>query len=106
MHNICFSIMIYKKLLLCLVVLGLFSCSTFREQRTEPSDIEQYCIKIYGKRVGSQKAMITCLQQERSARLELSRMTIPADVAEYCRRLSASTGGSYSVMLTCVRKEL
>ena len=95
------------KLFLVLIALcALASCSTFHEQPTAPSDIEQYCIKIYGDREGTKKAMLTCLQQERSARMELSRMTIPAEVAEYCRQLAASTGGSYSVMLTCVQKEL
>jgi len=95
-----------KKLVLCLIVLALFSCSTFQEQPTTQSEIEDYCIKIYGKREGNKKAMMTCLQQERNAKEELSRMTISADVAEYCRQLSASTGGSYSVLLTCVQKEL
>ena len=94
------------KLVFYLLMLGIFSCSTLQERPTKHSDMEQYCIKIYGNREGSRKAMMTCLQQERSARLELSRMTIPAEVAEYCRQLSASTGGSYSVMLTCVQKEL
>jgi hypothetical protein len=95
-----------KKLVLCLSIVGLFSCSTLRERPATHSDIEQYCIKIYGNREGSQKAMMTCLQQERSAKEELSRLTIPVEVAEYCRKLSASTGGSYSVMLTCVRSEM
>jgi hypothetical protein len=95
-----------KKLFLFIVACAVFSCSTIQEQPATHSDIEQYCIKIYGNREGSQKAMMTCLQQERSARQELSRMTIPVEVAEYCRKLSASTGGSYSVMLTCVRNEL
>ena len=95
-----------KKFIFCVAVLGLFSCSTFQKQSTMQSEIENYCIKIYGDREGSRKAMMTCLRQERSARMELSRMTIPADLAEYCRKLSASTGGSYSVMLACVQKEL
>jgi hypothetical protein len=95
-----------KKLVLCLSILMLYSCSTLREQPVTHSDIEQYCIKIYGNREGSRKSMMTCLQQERSAQRELSRMTIPVEVAEYCRKLSASTGGSYAVMLTCVLNKL
>jgi len=95
-----------KTIVFLLSAVILFSCTTFQEQPTPPSDIEQYCIKIYGDREGSKRAMMTCLQQERSARVELSRITIPVEVAEYCRKLSASTGGSYSVMLTCVQKEL
>jgi hypothetical protein len=95
-----------KKIILFIVICTLCSCSTLQEQPTSPSDIEQYCIKIYGERQGSKRAMMTCLQQERRARIELSEMTIPVEVAEYCGKLSASTGGSYSVMLTCVQKEL
>jgi len=95
-----------RRLILCAAILGLFSCSTFQKQSTTQSEIENYCVRIYGERDGSRRAMMTCLQQERSARMELSRMTIPADLAEYCRKLSASTGGSYSVMLACVQKEL
>jgi hypothetical protein len=95
-----------KTIVFLLTAVILFSCTTFQKPPTVPSDIEQYCIKIYGDREGSKRAMMTCLQQERSSRVELSRMTIPVEVAEYCRKLSASTGGSYSVMLTCVQKEL
>jgi hypothetical protein len=95
-----------KTIVFLLIEVILFACSTLQKPPTVPSDIEQYCMKIYGDREGSKKAMMTCLQQERSAKVELSRMTIPAEVAEYCRQLSASTGGSYSVMLTCVQKEL
>jgi len=94
------------KFLIVLIAVILISCSALREQPTSPSDIEQYCRKIYGDRGGNRRAMQTCLQQERSARAELSRMTVPVDLMEYCRKLSASTGGSYSVMLTCVQKEL
>jgi len=95
-----------KKTMYFLVILVLLSgCAQLTRGVFAPSEIEQYCRKILGNS-NDPGAVNTCMQQEYSAKSELSRMAIPPDIEKRCRLLSSSTGGSYQVMLTCVQQEM
>ena len=94
-----------KALLYLLITVFLPGCTQLTRGVFVPSEIEQYCRRILGNS-NNPNAMNTCIQQEYSAKNEISRMAIPADIERRCRLLSISTGGSYQVMLTCVQNEL
>lgn len=94
-----------KAIFILFITVFLPGCTQLTRGVFVPSEIEQYCRKILDNSAGAD-AMNTCIQQEYSAKSELSRMSIPPDIEKRCRLLSRSTGGSYQVMLTCVQKEL
>jgi len=94
-----------KAIFILLIMVSLSGCAQLTGGLFAPSEIEQYCRKILGNS-NNPNAMNTCIQQEYSAKNELSRMDIPQDIERRCRLLSISTGGSHQVTLTCVQNEL
>lgn len=95
-----------KKAFTLFIILLLSGCGQVQRTLFAPSEIEDYCQRIFGNSNGSDEEVNICIQQERDAKDRLSKMTVPVDVGKRCRKLSETTGGSYQVLLTCVQKEM
>jgi uncharacterized lipoprotein YajG len=95
-----------KKLFFLIGVFLLAGCANFLQTIFVPSQIEEYCQRISGATNGRNQTKKTCIQQERNAKDQLSKMTIPPHIERYCRQLSEATGGSYQVMLICIQQNI
>jgi len=68
-------------------------------------DIEAYCTQVGAAAGGGAQLEAACRDQERTAKDNISQMSVPPRVLNYCREVGESAGGSYQFMESCLKEE-
>jgi len=68
-------------------------------------DIEAYCQQVGAAADGGAKIEAACREQERTAKDNISQMSVPPHIMNYCQEVGQSAGGSYQFMEACIKEE-
>jgi hypothetical protein len=68
-------------------------------------DIDAYCTQVGAAAGGDAQLEAACREQERTAKDNISQMSVPPRILNYCQEVGQSAGGSYQFMESCLKEE-